>query len=125
LKTFLGDRILDAIERFVPGFRDRVVFRALGTPLTNIRFLHASEGGIYGTEKTLRNLGPFSFPLRSHIRGLYQCGASTLAPGINGVTKSGLSAAAAALGCEPEDLLDAKGQSAQEHKRFKRALRSR
>jgi phytoene dehydrogenase-like protein len=90
-----------------------VVFRSLGTPLSNIHFLHASEGGIYGTEKTLRNLGPFSFPLRTHIQGLYQCGASTLAPGINGVTKSGLAAAAAALGCEPEELLSASGQSLQ------------
>jgi len=72
-----------------------------------------SEGGIYGTEKTLRNLGPFSFPLRTHIRGLYQCGASTLAAGINGVTKSGLAAAAAALDCEPEELLSATGQSLQ------------
>jgi phytoene dehydrogenase-like protein len=113
LKEFLGDKILDAIERFVPGFRDRVVFRSLATPLSNIHFLHASEGGIYGTEKTLRNLGPFSFPLRTHIRGLYQCGASTLAAGINGVTKSGLAAAAAALGCEPEELLSASGQSLQ------------
>jgi phytoene dehydrogenase-like protein len=113
LKELLGDKILDAIERFVPGFRDRVVFRSLATPLSNIHFLHASEGGIYGTEKTLRNLGPFSFPLRTHIRGLYQCGASTLAAGINGVTKSGLAAAAAALECEPEELLSATGQSVQ------------
>jgi phytoene dehydrogenase-like protein len=110
-KELLSDRILDAIERFVPGLRERVVFRALGTPLTNMQFLHASEGGIYGTEKSLHNLGPFSFPLRTSIRGLYQCGASTLAPGINGVSKSGLGAAAAALGCEPEELLTATGQA--------------
>ena len=110
-KERLSERILDAIEHFVPGLRERVVFRTLGTPLTNMHFLHASEGGIYGTEKTLRNLGPFSFPLRTSIRGLYQCGASTLAPGINGVSKSGLAAAAAALGCQPEELLTATGQS--------------
>jgi phytoene dehydrogenase-like protein len=110
-KELLSERILGAIERFLPGLRERVVFRTLGTPLTNMHFLHASEGGIYGTEKTLRNLGPFGFPLRTPIRGLFQCGASTLAPGINGVSKSGLGAAAAALGCEPEDLLTATGQS--------------
>ncbi len=110
-KDLLSSRILDAIERFVPGLRERVVFSTLGTPLTNMHYLHASEGGIYGTEKTLFNLGPFSFPLRTHIRGLFQCGASTLAPGINGVSKSGLGAAAAVVGCEPEDLLTASGQS--------------
>ena len=110
LKEQLSLRILEEIERFLPGLGARVVFRSLGTPLTNLHFLHASEGGIYGTEKTLRNLGPFSFPVRTHIAGLFQCGASTIAPGINGVTKSGLAAAAAALACEPAELLTAKGQ---------------
>jgi phytoene dehydrogenase-like protein len=111
LKARLTERILDAVECFVPGLRDRTVLRALGTPLTNVHFLHATRGGIYGTEKRLGNLGPFSFSVDTHIHGLFQCGASTLAPGINGVTNSGLSAAAAALGCTREDLLTATGQS--------------
>ncbi len=111
LKAQLTERILDAVETFVPGIRDRTVFRALGTPLTNVHFLHATRGGIYGTEKSLGNLGPLSFSVETHVRGLYQCGASTIAPGINGVTNSGLSAAAAALGCSHDDLLTATGQS--------------
>jgi hypothetical protein len=65
---------------------------------------------VYGTEKTVRNLGPFSFSVDTHVRGLYQCGASTIAPGINGVTHSGLDAAAAVLGCGRDDLLTATGQ---------------
>jgi all-trans-retinol 13,14-reductase len=111
LKAALTDRMLDAAECFVPGLRDRVVFRALGTPLTNAHFLRATRGSIYGTEKTIGNLGAFSFPVRTPIPGLYQCGASTIAPGIHGVTRSGLAAAAAVLGCEPSDLLSATGQS--------------
>jgi phytoene dehydrogenase-like protein len=111
LKRQLTERILDAVEAFVPGIRERTVLRALGTPLTNAHFLQASNGAIYGTEKTLGNLGPFSFAVTTHIRGLYQCGASTIAPGINGVTHSGLAAAAAALGCAPDDLLTASGQT--------------
>jgi hypothetical protein len=39
---------------------------------------------------------------------LFQCGASTLSPGIHGVTKSGLAAAAAALDCGEEELLASK-----------------
>jgi phytoene dehydrogenase-like protein len=109
LKERLTERMLDAVEEFVPGLRERTVLRALGTPLTNRHFLHASEGAIYGTEKTIGNLGPFSFDVATHIHGLFQCGASTIAPGINGVTHSGLAAAAAALGCLPDDLLTAKG----------------
>lgn len=111
LKDALGERILDAVDCFLPGLRDRIVFRALSTPLTNIHYLHATRGGIYGTEKTLGNLGPFSFSVDTHIRGLFQCGASTIAPGINGVTSSGLAAAAAALGCERDELLTETGQT--------------
>lgn len=108
MKSYLADKILDAVERFVPGLRDRVVFRTLGTPLTNIHHLHATRGAIYGTENTIGNLGPFSFPIRTTIPGLFQCGASTISPGIHGVTKSGLAAAAAALECTEEEVLTAK-----------------
>ncbi|MFV8755358.1 phytoene desaturase family protein [Nannocystaceae bacterium ST9] len=111
LKERIADRVIAAIEQFVPGFGEHVVFRSIATPLTNEHYLRASEGGIYGTEKTLRNLGPFAYPLRTHIEGLFQCGASTLAAGINGVSKSGLHVAAAALDCKPDELLDASGQS--------------
>ncbi|MFM7142525.1 MAG: phytoene desaturase family protein, partial [Alphaproteobacteria bacterium] len=111
LKDALAERILDAVETFVPGLRERVVFKALSTPLTNMHFLNATDGGIYGTEKTIGNLGPFSFPVKTHLDGLFQCGASTIAPGINGVTNSGLDAAAAALDCPREKLLTATGQT--------------
>ena len=111
LKRQLGEKMLDAIEVFIPGIRRHLVVQALGTPLTNARYLAATRGGIYGVEKTVRNLGPFSFPITTHIGGLYQCGASTIAPGILGVTTSGLLAAQAALGARREDLLTATGQS--------------
>jgi all-trans-retinol 13,14-reductase len=111
LKADLSERILDAVECFVPGFREHVVFRSLATPLTNRHYVRATEGGIYGAEKSARNLGVFSFPVRTPIRGLYQCGASTVAAGINGVTRSGLDAAAAALGCQRDELLSATGQT--------------
>jgi phytoene desaturase len=110
LKGRIAAGILAEIDRFVPGLRDNVVFQSLGTPLTNMHFQNATEGGMYGVEKSLRNLGPFSFPVRTHIDGLFQCGASTLAAGIHGVTTSGLAAAACALGCEENELLDATGQ---------------
>jgi phytoene dehydrogenase-like protein len=103
--------MLDAVEVLVPGLRGAVVVRALGTPLTNARYLAATRGAIYGVEKTLRNLGPFAFPITTHVPGLYQCGASTIAPGILGVSTSGLLAAAAVLGVEADALLSARGQA--------------
>ena len=110
-KEVLSEKILDAAECIVPGLRDGVVFRALGTPLTNVHYLNVTGGGIYGTEKTIGNLGAFGFPVRTPIEGLFECGASTIAPGIHGVTRSGLAAAAAVLGCEQADLLTATGQT--------------
>ena len=111
LKEELSERILEAIDCFAPGLGRHTVFRTLGTPLTNVHYVRATHGGIYGTEKTLGNLGPFGFGIETHLRGLYQCGASTMAPGINGVTHSGLSAAAAAVGCPTDELLTARGRS--------------
>ena len=114
-KDRISKMILAAIDRFVPDFSEHVVFRSLGTPLTNIHFLQATEGAMYGTEKTIGNLGPFSFPIRTHLSGLFQCGASTFAPGIHGVTTSGLAAAAAALDCEENELLNATHQTLRIH----------
>jgi phytoene dehydrogenase-like protein len=111
LKDDLGGKILDAVECFVPGIRQHVVFSAVGTPLTNAHYIHATRGGIYGTENSLRNLGPFAFPVKTEIPGLFECGASTIAPGIHGVTRSGLAAAAAALRCDESEFLTATGQA--------------
>ena len=111
LKERLTERMLETIDEFVPGLRNHVLVRALGTPLTNSRLLAATRGGIYGIEKSLRNLGPLAFPIETHVPGLYQCGASTLAAGILGVTTSGLLTAAAILGVERSELLCATGQT--------------
>jgi all-trans-retinol 13,14-reductase len=115
LKVRLADAMLDAIESFVPRLREHIVLRALGTPLTNARYLASTRGAIYGTEKSLRNLGPLTFSVTTHIPGLYQCGASTVAPGILGVTTSGLLAAQAILGARRDELLTARGQSVRIH----------
>lgn len=111
LKQRLTERMLDAVGEIVPDIRNHVAVHALATPLTNERYLGTTRGAIYGTEKTLRNLGPFAFPIRTHVRGLFECGASTLAPGLLGVSMSGVLAAAAVLGGDPEDLLSAGGQA--------------
>jgi all-trans-retinol 13,14-reductase len=111
LKQALTARMFETAGRVVPGIRERTVFHSLATPLSNMHYVGATLGAIYGVEHSLRNLGPLSFPVKTEIDGLFQCGASTLAPGIQGVTTSGLAAAAAALGCGTDELLDAKGQS--------------
>ncbi|PRP96785.1 Diapolycopene oxygenase [Enhygromyxa salina] len=110
-KAYIREKMLDTLERIVPGLRDHIVFSSVATPLTNERYLKVTRGSIYGPENSLRNAGPFRFPIKTEIDGLFQCGSSTLAPGIHGVTRSGLAAAAAALGCPDYELLNASGQS--------------
>jgi phytoene dehydrogenase-like protein len=109
-KLRIRERMLDALERFIPGLREHLVYSSTATPLTNAFYVKATHGAIYGPENSLRNSGPWRFPIVSELPGLYQCGSSTLAPGIAGVTRSGLAAAAAVVGCQPHELLSATGQ---------------
>ncbi len=110
-KARLTEKMLDAVERVIPSVRSRLRFCELGTPLTNTFYLMAPEGNVYGTEKRLSQVGPFGFPLRTHIPGLFQCGASTFSHGVLGAGMSGLAAAASVLGARPDELLDARGQT--------------
>jgi phytoene dehydrogenase-like protein len=110
LKAKMTDLLYERVGELVPGIRDNVVFEALGTPLTNRYYVNASVGNLYGTEKTMDQLGPFGFPIDPPIKGLYMCGASTESHGVAGATISGLAVATKVLGCRKRDLLTATGQ---------------
>jgi all-trans-retinol 13,14-reductase len=109
LKRDLQDKLLAAVSRIVPGIRERVVFAELGTPLTNEHYVAATRGNLYGTEKTLRQTGPFGWTIRTEIANLRLCGASTLSHGVMGATLTGLFAAKDVLRCRLQDLLQQKG----------------
>ncbi len=110
LKDRLSAAIMNSLERVIPGISGHVIFSELGTPLTNDHFVASTRGACYGTEKTLGQIGPFSFKQFSEIEGLCLCGASTLGHGVAGATTSGLFLASAILGCRPSELLNAAGQ---------------
>jgi hypothetical protein len=98
-------KMLNTINRIIPGAKQHIVQAELGTPKTNEFYINSTEGNVYGTEKTLSQVGPFSYKNRTEIQNLYLCGASTLSHGVGGATHSGVSAAAAILNCNKEDLL--------------------
>lgn len=105
-KESLGDLVVAAAENVIPGLSRHMVFRAVGTPLTNDFYCETVRGAAYGTAKTPWQLGPFSFPIRTRIPGLFCCGASTISHGVAGAHMSGLVAAQLVLGLDrPEDLL--------------------
>ena len=111
LKRELARRMLARIEEVVPGLARHVVHQSLGTPLTNGYYVGASRGNLYGTEKRFLELGPFGFPVRPELPGLFLCGASTLGHGVAGATASGIAAARAILGCRTGEILNVRGQT--------------
>ena len=103
-KEAMAERMLEAVDAVVPGFSDQLVFRSVGTPLTNRHYVAAHRGSMYGTEKRLGQLGPMAWPL-APMPGLFLCGASTLSHGVAGATASGIAAAAKVLGARSRDVL--------------------
>jgi all-trans-retinol 13,14-reductase len=121
-KEALGERMLDVIERRIPGFRDKLVFRSVGSPLTNRHYVAGTRGSMYGTEKAWYNMGPLGFGPKTPIPSLWMCGASTLSHGIGGATMSGLEAASAILRVRKSALLTGspEGQAEVEAQRARR-----
>ena len=92
------------------GVGGELEFCELGTPLANDHYLNSHRGNLYRTAKTRFQVGPFAFPVKTEIAGLYHCGASTVSHGVMGVLMSGISAARAILGCRTRDLLTHEAQ---------------
>lgn len=105
MKEDLRRRMIRGASRIIPGLEDRLVFCELGTPLTNVHYCAATEGNLYGTAKTMGQVGPWAFPIRTELRGLVLCGASTVSHGVMGATVSGLLAARSILDVRVEELL--------------------
>jgi phytoene dehydrogenase-like protein len=104
-KKKLVNKMLNTVERLIPDARAHIIQAELGTPLTNKFYVNSTRGNVYGTEKTLKGVGPFSFKAKTEIKNLYLTGASTLSHGVGGATHSGIETAANILGCKAKDLL--------------------
>ncbi len=104
-KEQLVQKMLNGLEKVVPGIRGHIVHHALGTPITNEYYINTTRGNVYGTEKSLRHIGPFAFKAKSEIENLYLCGASILSHGVAGASHSGVNTAALILRKKPDELL--------------------
>jgi all-trans-retinol 13,14-reductase len=109
------ERMLNFLDRRVPGIVKNVVFKDLGTPLTNAHYVNSYKGNLYGTDKIKRQLGPLGYTSKTEIDNLFLCGASTLSHGVAGVTATGLQAAAKILNCKTKDLLKQNGPEIKIH----------
>lgn len=104
-KEVLTKKMLNGLEKVIPGIRENIVQMELGTPITNEYYVNTTRGSIYGTEKSLFNIGPFAFKNKSEIKNLYMCGSSILSHGVAGASHSGVDTAAQILCCTPKDLI--------------------
>lgn len=103
-KEHLTEKMLKGLEKAVPGISKHIVHQELGTPITNDYYINTTAGNVYGTEKSLKHIGPFAFKAKSEIENLYLCGASILSHGVAGASHSGVATAAVILGCHPDEL---------------------
>jgi len=104
-KEKIIDKLMNNVEKIIPNAKQHIIQAELGTPKTNEFYINSTKGNVYGTEKTLNQVGPFSYKNKTEIENLFLCGACTLSHGVTGATHSGLAAAAVILGCTADDLL--------------------
>ena len=104
-KKKIIEKFLNNMEEIIPEVRNHIVQVELGTPKTNQFYINSTNGNVYGTNKTLNQVGPFSYKNKTEIDNLYLSGASTLSHGVTGATYSGLATAAQILNCTSDDLL--------------------
>lgn len=91
-KNRMADILIEKVEKsFLPGLTKAIEVKAIGTPLTNVRFTCNYRGAIYGWDQTLDNSPPRRLPHKTPIKNLYLSGAWTNpGGGYSAVLSSGL-----------------------------------
>ena len=89
-KRAIFDAILDVVERdYVPKLREHIVFKMLGSPTTNERYVNSPRGNSYGSNMTPANMGSSRLTWKTSVPGLYFCNASSGYPGFAGTVWTG------------------------------------
>jgi len=91
-KEKMADILIDKAEQtLLPGLRNAIEVKEIGTPLTNIRYTGNYKGAIYGFDQTLDNSGNTRLGHSTPVKNLYLSGAWTKpGHGYGGVIYSGL-----------------------------------
>ncbi len=95
LKQAIADRMLAELERQIPGLVRDVAVREASTPLTNVDYVGAPEGGAYGPAATPGQWGLFRYGTDTPVRGLWLAGAGVHFHGVAAALLSGKEAASA------------------------------
>jgi all-trans-retinol 13,14-reductase len=91
-KERMADVLIDKAEKsLLPGLRDAIEVKEIGSPLTNVRYTSNYRGAAYGWDQTVDNSGQNRMPHKTPIKNLYLSGAWTQpGHGYGAVIPSGL-----------------------------------
>jgi phytoene dehydrogenase-like protein len=97
-KAEVERQLIARAERLFPGLASRIVLRESATPMTHGRYTRATNGTAYGLAATPAQFMQGRPGYRTHLPGLFLCGANTRAGhGVIGALLSGRNAASAIL----------------------------
>ena len=89
-KDEIFESMMRVLERdYVPGLRDHVCFKMLGSPTTNVRYCSSAMGNSYGSDMTPANITAGRLNHETSIPGLFFCNASSGFAGFAGTVWTG------------------------------------
>jgi phytoene dehydrogenase-like protein len=98
LKQRFTERILNQLEKHLPGIRSRIERCELSSPLSTRHFANYEHGEIYGLSATPARFQTRELQPRTGIRNLFLTGSDAASFGVTGALMGGVLSASAILG---------------------------
>ena len=90
-KNEVADRMLDIVEqKYLPGLRQHIVTKVIGSPTSNAEWVWAPFGNAYGQPMTPKEVGPGRFRQETPFSNFYFCNATAGYASIYGTTGNGI-----------------------------------